>query len=155
MTVVASAEVEGRPVVQAVNSMGRPKLAPEPPKLRVHLDPVGASTTNAVGLRVLDIAPGGTATARLRIERRGFDGVVTFSVDNLPHGVIVENLGLNGITFLPEESERDISLAAVKWVSEMERPFHAVENQAGRQTSEPLLLRVRKTGTAGTPPTPQ
>ena len=150
VTVIASAEVEGRPVVQAVNSIGRPRLAPEPPKLRVHLEPVGASTTNAVGLRILDIAPGGTATARLRIERRDFDGVVTFSVDNLPHGVIVENLGLNGITFLPEESERDISLAAVKWVSDLERPFHAVENQAGRQTSEPLLLRVRKTGPAGT-----
>ncbi len=144
VTVVASADLEGRPVVQTAGSLGRPKLALDPPKLLVHLEPLGPVTTNAAGLRVLEINPGGTASARLRIERRGLDGVVTFSVDNLPHGVIVENLGLNGITFLPEENEREISLAAVKWVAELERPFHAVENQAGRQTSEPILLRVGK-----------
>ena len=146
VTAVASAEVDGRPVVQAAGSLGRPKLAMDPPKLRVHLEPVGPVMTNAAGLRVVEIAPGGTASARLRIERRGFEGVVTFSVDNLPHGVIVENLGLNGITFLPEENEREISLAAVKWVEDLERPFHAVENQAGRQTSEPVLLRVGSLG---------
>ncbi len=147
VTVVATAEVEGRPVAMAVNNLGRPKLAGAPPKLLVRLDPIESGATNHAGIAPISITPGGTARARLSIVRQGYDGVVTFSVDNLPHGVIVENLGLNGITFLAEENEREISLAAAKWVEETDRPFFAVEGQAGRQTSEPLMLRVRREAT--------
>ena len=143
VTVVATAEVEARPVAVAVNSLGRPRLSPEPARLRVHLEPVTvAEGEESIGLPRVALTPGGTARAHLRIERLGFDGVVTFSVDNLPHGVIVENLGLNGITFLADETGREISIAAARWVAPMERPFHAVENQAGRQASRPLLLQV-------------
>ena len=140
--VVASAKAEGRSIALAVNNLGRPRLAAEPAKLLVSLEPYGGST-NASEATVF-IRPGGTATARLRLKRNGFEGVVVFSIDNLPHGVIVENLGLNGITFLADENEREISFAAAKWVSELDRPFHAVENQAGRQTSQPLALLVRR-----------
>ena len=143
VSVVATAEMEGRPVALAVNPLGRPKLATEPPKLNVRLLPV-ASEVTSVGLPVVTISPGGTARAKLQIVRNGFDGVVTFSVENLPHGVIVENLGLNGITFLAGENEREISFSAVPWVNEQDRPFFAVENQAGRQTSGPVLLQVRR-----------
>ncbi|MBN8249377.1 MAG: hypothetical protein J0L84_18280, partial [Verrucomicrobia bacterium] len=144
MTVVATAEVQGRPVAMAVNSLGRPKLAAEAPRIRVHLDlPAGAGAASGSSNAALELESGGTTRARLRIERLAFDGVVTFSVDNLPHGVIVENLGLNGITFLADESEREISLAAARWVQPQERPIFAVEQQAGRQTSPPVLLRVR------------
>lgn len=143
VSVVATAEIEGRPVALAVNSLGRPKLVTEPPKLKVTLLPLAPSALSP-GLPVVTISPGGTARARLQIVRNGFDGVVTFSVDNLPHGVIVENLGLNGITFLAGENEREISFSAVPWVTEQDRPFFAVENQAGRQTSGPVLLQVRR-----------
>jgi len=143
VTGVATAEVQGRPVAMAVPSLGRPKLAPQAPRIRVHLDPIGGSEPPAgESFPVVSLESGSTTRARLRIERRGFDGVVTFSVDNLPHGVIVENLGLNGITFLPEESEREISLAAAPWVEPQDRLFYAMEEQAGRQTSMPVLLRV-------------
>jgi hypothetical protein len=141
--VVATAEVDGRPVALAVNPLGRPKLATEPPKLRVSLQPV-VPAAPSTDLPVVSISPGGTARANLQIVRNGFDGVVTFSVENLPHGVIVENLGLNGITFLSGENEREISFSAVSWVADQDRPFFAVENQAGRQTSGPVLLRVRR-----------
>ncbi|MCW5558634.1 MAG: hypothetical protein KIT22_12485, partial [Verrucomicrobiae bacterium] len=145
VTVVATAEVQGRPVAMAVPSLGRPKLAPEPPRIRVHLAPIESPAPPAETLfPVVSLEPGGTARAHLRIERRGFDGVVTFSVDNLPHGVIVENLGLNGITFLADENEREISLSAARWVEPQDRLFYALENQAGRQTSSPVLLHVRR-----------
>ena len=108
VTAVATTEVEGRSVAMAVNNLGRPKLAKEPPKLIVRLDPVSADAADAKGISV---NPGGTARAKLSIVRRGFDGVVTFGVDNLPHGVIVENLGLNGITFLADEN---VSLHATR-----------------------------------------
>ena len=139
---VASARIDHRAVAVAVNRLGRPRLLAETPKLLVSLEPSGLQT-NAGSTTVL-IRPGSTAQARLKIQRNGFAGVVVFSLENLPHGVIVENLGLNGITFLPEENEREISFAAAPWVGELERPFHAVESQAGRQTSRPLVLQVRR-----------
>jgi WD40 repeat protein/mono/diheme cytochrome c family protein len=145
VTVVATAEVEGRPVAMRVNNLGRPKLAKEPPKLLVRLEPVNADASDTNGIV---LHPGGTARAKLSIVRNGLDGVVTFGVDNLPHGVIVENLGLNGITFLAGENEREISLAAARWVGELERPFYAVENQAGRQTSHPVWLRLKRSPAA-------
>lgn len=143
VTVVASGRVEGRFVAMAVNTPGKPTPRTEAPKLLVRLDPVEGTSREVV------IAPGGTARAKLSIVRNGFDGVVTFSVDNLPHGVIVENLGLNGITFLGDENEREIFLSCVRWVADLERPFHAVENQAGRQTSPSLMLKVRRGAMAG------
>jgi hypothetical protein len=71
-------------------------------------------------------------------------GYTNFDVDNLPHGVIVDNIGLNGVLIAKDQNEREIFLTAAKWVPETDRLCFAVENQAGRQTSRPVLLHVRK-----------
>lgn len=141
VTVVATAKPDGRAVAMAVDNLGRPKLAKEPAKLLVTLRPDGVP---ADAPAVIDIAPGTTVTARLSVKRNGFTGVVRFEVDDLPHGVIVADLGLNGITLLENESERTIFLNAAKWVADLDRPIHAVETATGRQTSMPVTLRVRK-----------
>lgn len=138
VTVTATARVEGRLHALAVDLPPRPAMDPGPAKLEVRLEPIAGADREVV------LHPGGTARVRLGIIRHGFNGVVTFAVNNLPHGVIVDNLGLNGITFLGDENEREIFLSAARWVDEMERPFHAVENAAGRQASEPLLLKIRR-----------
>ena len=44
------------------------------------------------------------------------------------------------------ETEREIFLTAAKWVPETDRLCFAIENQAGRQTSLPVMLHVRKAG---------
>ena len=79
----------------------------------------------------------------VKVERNGFKGRMRFDVENLPHGVIVDNIGLNGVLIPKGENERQIFLTAAKWVSEMDRFCYAIENQAGRQTSLPVLLKVR------------
>jgi hypothetical protein len=56
----------------------------------------------------------------------------------------VDNIGLNGVLIPKGENERQIFLTAAKWVPEQDRFCYAVENQAGRQTSLPVLLHVRK-----------
>ena len=90
------------------------------------------------------MAPGRTVPAWLKIKRNGHDDLVTFTIENLPHGVIVDNIGLNGVLIPKGESERQIFLTAAKWVPEQDRLCYAVENQVGRQTSLPVLLHVRK-----------
>ncbi|HKS37659.1 MAG TPA: hypothetical protein VJW76_10750, partial [Verrucomicrobiae bacterium] len=150
--VTASARVDGRPVVMAVNNFGKIKLG-EKPKLFVSFEPMpdreGATTaSNEQGSRPLEItiAPGQTVPAILRIQRNGHEDLATFTVENLPHGVIVDNIGLNGVLIPKGENEREIVLTAARWVPETDRLCYAVENQAGRQTSLPVLLHIRKPG---------
>ena len=38
----------------------------------------------------------------------------------------------------------EIFLTAAKWVPETDRPCYAIANEAGKQTSLPLMLHVRK-----------
>jgi hypothetical protein len=88
------------------------------------------------------IKPGESVTAMLEIERRGYDGELRFEVENLPHGVIVDNIGLNGIMVRAGENRRQVFLTAAKWVAPTVRPIHAVADREGSQTSPPVSLRV-------------
>ena len=147
--VTATATVAGQPVTREVNNLGKIKLA-EKPKLFVALEPYDATATNFVERSITDkpleitIAPGQSLPAWLKIKRNGFDEVVTFTVESLPHGVIVDNIGLNGVLIPKGESARQIFLTAAKWVPETDRLCFAKANQAENQTSLPLLIHVRK-----------
>ena len=92
----------------------------------------------------LVIAPGERLPAWLKIKRNGHEDLVTFFVEDLPHGVIVDDIGLNGVLIPKGENERKIFLSAAKWVPEQERWCYAIEQNAGKQTSRPVLLKVRK-----------
>ncbi len=149
--VTAKAIVDGKAVTKEVNNLGKIKLG-DKPKLWVYLEPyTEAASTNAPRSLAgqpseLAIAPGQTIPAWLRIMRNGHEDLVTFFVENLPHGVIVDNIGLNGVLIPKGENARQIFLNAAKWVPETDRPCYAIEQQAGKQTSAPILLHVRKAG---------
>lgn len=97
------------------------------------------------------IAPGATVSCWLRVDRRGDDALIGVDVENLPHGVIVDNIGLNGVQIRAGENEREIFLTCAKWVGEQDRLCHVVvgsaRNDAVRddaaQTGFPILLKVR------------
>ena len=136
-----------------MNTFGKITLA-EKPKLFVALEPYDETVTNFVERSVTDkpleitIAPGQIIPAWLKVRRAGHDDVITFTVDNLPHGVIVDNIGLNGVLIPKGQSERQIFFSAAKWVPETDRLIHAQAKQAGNPTSLPVLLHVRKAGDA-------
>ncbi len=138
--VVARAMIAGSPVAKDLPSLGRIQLA-ERPKVIVHLLPDDASANAEDGVT---IAPGTTVTARLKVERHGFDGRIQFDVRNLPHGVIVDNIGLSGVLIPEGQTERQIFLTAEKWVPETSRPFHATAQVEGNQVSRPLVLHVKR-----------
>jgi WD40 repeat protein len=132
MVVTAKATVDGNEVVKPVNSLGQLKLGPKP-KLLVRLEPAD-----------LVVAPGTTVSAMLKVERNGHDDLVTFSVDNLPHGVIVDNIGLSGVLMPKGENERQIFITADAWVPDTSRLCFAVANQVGNQSSPPVTIHVRR-----------
>jgi hypothetical protein len=80
----------------------------------------------------------------LRVERNGFNDRIAFGVDNLPHGVIVDDIGLSGVLIPEGQSERTVFLRAEPWVSEQSRLFHATAQVEGNQSSLPMRLVVKK-----------
>ena len=149
MTATAFAMVDGKEVKKSVNDLGKIKLG-DKPKLWVYLEPTAAplstntvSSTPAKPLE-LTIVPGQSIPAWIKVRRNGYDDLITFTVENLPFGIIVDNIGLNGVLIPKGESDRQIFLTSAKWVADMDRPCYAIENQAGRQTSLPVMLHVRR-----------
>jgi len=135
--VTATANVDGNEVTKEIGTLGEVKLL-DAPQVRVFLEPLDKSQDRLV------IEPGTTIKCMLRIERNGFDKLINFRPLNLPHGVIVDNIGLNGIMIVAGASEREIFLSAEKWVPNTERNFSMQTFGVGEQVSSPIVLEVRR-----------
>src|SRR5665213_865114 len=146
--VSATAMVEGMEMSKAVNTFDKIKLG-EKAKLLVDFEPYDAANTNFTARSVtnkpmeITIAPGETVPAWLKIERHGLDGLVTFTGENFPHGVIIDNIGLSGVLIPADETRRQIFLFAPKWVPDSDRLCHCKAAQEGEPTTLPILLHVR------------
>jgi hypothetical protein len=146
----ATALINGQTVSKEVGTLGKITLAGKS-KLFVALEPYHEQETNFVERAISDkpleitIAPGQSVPAWLKIKRNGHDDLVTFSVESLPHGVIVDNIGLNGVLIPKGQDSRRIFLTAAKWVPEVDRLCFAKASQAESPTSLPMMLHVRKT----------
>lgn len=151
--VTAAAVVNGQQIAKEAVELGELKLA-ERPKYLVQVIPSTAeqpaadkpSATSSQATE-LTIAPGETISAVVKVERNGFDGEIKFGGEkagrNLPHGVYVDNIGLNGLMLLQGESERTFFITAAKWVPDTTRTFHLRSEAEGNQTSWPVVLHVR------------
>ncbi|WP_395747119.1 c-type cytochrome domain-containing protein [Prosthecobacter sp.] len=105
----------------------------------------------------ITLAPGQTVKAWIRAVRMGNDGLLSLDVHGLPHGVIVDDIGLNGVQIREKENERPIFFRAANWVKDQDKLVHAAlssarneHDSAGLQTSFPVLMKIRKpAGVAG------
>lgn len=141
VTLLATATIDGQLVTKTVGGIGEIKLE-KPAQVRVKLVPDNPQyTTKDQGLV---IEPGTTITAKIVVERNGFEDDIKFDVDNLPHGIIVDNIGLSGVLVRKQEAERQIFLTARPWVPETDRLIHAVTQVAGNQASPEIRLSVRR-----------
>lgn len=148
--ITASANVLGKRVVHEVAAPVMPKLK-DAPKLFVSLHPGTAdhkapqfSAGDPARPREITIAPGEIIPAWLVAKRSGEKNVLRFDVENLPHGVIVDSLGLNGITLLEGQESVEIFIKVESWVPEQERLAYVACREAGKQASLPVRIRVRK-----------
>ena len=118
LTLVARASIGGAPVsreAERVDPLDIVALAPRP-------DLVVTTTAERV-----ELAPGGEATLTVKVERHnGFTGRVPISVMNLPHGVRVDDIGLNGVMITEEETSRTVHLVAESWVQPHSQPIVVV-----------------------------
>ena len=94
---------------------------------------------------VLSIQPGQTISAFLTLDRINHKTVVSFGKEdagrNLPHGVFVDNIGLNGLLLLKGQSQRQFYITASPVAEPGTYPFHLKSNVNG-VTSYPATLVV-------------
>lgn len=93
---------------------GRPVIMAREPDLKVAASP-----------ETIRLEPGGRAPVLIRVERgAAFNGRVPVNLKNLPYGVRVLDIGLNGILVTETETERTAILYAEPWVAPQTRIVH-------------------------------
>jgi hypothetical protein len=148
--VTATATIGDRETTHPVNPLGEIKLG-EKPKLRVRIGPVEGGARpigdSPGGPPEFEIHPGQTITLKVKVERDGHVGPVPFGTlgagRNLPFGVYVDNLGLNGLLILEDQDERTFFITADRSVPPQTRHFHLDTAAAGGHSSHPVVLHVR------------
>jgi hypothetical protein len=136
------ASVDGRDLVRAANTN-----ADDEPSLQlvsVIPPPDVVVTTEA---KEVAIEPGKEVTVTLHVERQnGFKGRVPCSVENLPPGVEVVNVGLNGVLVTEAQTSRTFTLRAEDWAKPIDQPIYVVgeveSNSPTMHPSAPLQLKV-------------
>lgn len=147
--IIATAPMFNKDVVRSVAPPKEWKVA-DKAKLLVRLSrpgepPPTIESGDEIAIPEITIVPGKRTRCQLSIERNGFENLLKFDINNLPHGVIVDDIGLSGVMIPKGATERTLFLAAEDWVPETVRTFHAVGLAEGNQASFPLKIRVLPT----------
>jgi hypothetical protein len=130
-----------------INGQDRARVANEdaPLVLASVIPPPDAVVT--AGPSRITLEPGQEVKVTLNVERRnGFQGRVPCTVQNLPPGVRVVNIGLNGVLVTETQSTRTFTLRAEDWAKPITQPIYVVgeveSNSPTMHPSAPLLVEV-------------
>ena len=146
----AMANLNGMPVTRTTGGIPQMKGEGQPPVVvslqnnERNADGLDFSRSPGAKPAELALAPGATTSAWIVLKRGTAKGALRFDVENLPHGVVVDNLGLSGITLLEGQNAGEIFIKAAAWVPETERLVFAVCRDAGKQASLPMRLRIQR-----------
>jgi hypothetical protein len=141
LQVVGRAQIGGRSVARAADPQDELKLIALMPRPDIQM---------AVLTKTVTLEPGGTAEVKVAIKRNNeFGGRVPVEVRNLPPGVRVLDVGLNGVLINEDENERSFVLEALPTAEPIRQPIVVagkVETRSPQQTSyaaEPIELVVK------------
>ncbi len=150
-TVTAAATINGQEVTHDAGNLGEIKLAPAPTLLARIVPRDGGAVPVATpenGPLEFEMYPGETIMLGVELQRNGFDGVVGFGTTgagrNLPFGVYIDNLGLNGLLLLEGQNEREFFVTASPWVRPQSRLFFINAAVEGNLATQPVLLHIKE-----------
>jgi hypothetical protein len=140
--IVGRATIQGREMIRIANKDG----SKDPPLQLASITPP-ADVTVTTDSDQLSIEPGKEITVTLHVDRHnGFKGRVPCFVQNLPPGVRVVNVGLNGVLVTETQSSRTFTLRAEEWAQPIDQPIYVVgiveSNSPTMHPSAPVLLKV-------------
>ncbi|MDF1861064.1 MAG: hypothetical protein P1U87_12680 [Verrucomicrobiales bacterium] len=146
----ATAKVNGRKVEKSLGGLGKIEVGPAA-KALIQIESDGASGKVAGdGILEFTVTPGETITARVVAQRLGFEERIDLGKEdsgrNLPHGLYVDNIGLNGLMIPVGKSEQRFFITAANWVPATVREFHLQTTVDGKQVSMPARIRVVPAG---------
>ena len=147
-SITATAIIDGVTVRKEAISLGTIKLDETAVIIASIVGPdEGEGLPGSARSNELFMDAGETITAVVRIDRNGFEGRVGFGTAdagrNLPHGVFVDNIGLNGLLIVEGQDEREFFITAAPWVAATRRLFHLRTESEGNLTTRPIWLNVR------------
>jgi hypothetical protein len=139
---VGHAKADGHDLIRTANRDGD---GDAPLQLASVIPPPDVVVTTEA--RQVSLEPGKEVTVTLHVERQnGFKGRVPCSVANLPPGVEVVNVGLNGVLVTEAQTSRTFTLHAEDWAKPIDQPIYVVaeveSSSPTRHPSAPLLLKV-------------
>lgn len=156
LKIAAKAKINGKDVTRDAGTFGRVTLGTQP-KFVIVLEPdhggkpVMRELKDEMKPLEITLVPGQTVKAWLRAVRMNDNGLINLDVHGLPHGVIIDDIGLNGVQIRAGENERPIFFRAAKWVQDQDKLCHGAissarneHDSAGLQTSFPILMKIRK-----------
>lgn len=146
--ITGHAQIAGREISRDVPTLGQIK-AGSPAKVTVEILPgPDRSYVKETAGQPLEftIRPGQTITARVRATRHDFKDRIELGNEdcgrNLPHGLYVDNIGLNGLLIVEGQTEREFVITASKVAKPGVRTFHLRAKADGNQVSPFALIRV-------------
>jgi hypothetical protein len=150
-TARASARIGDREVTHEVNGLGTIAWGEKAP-FRVAIvaskggpAPVGPEMDGEVP--TYEMRRGSTIELNVRVDRGEFKGQLPFGTQgagrNLPFGAIVDDLGLNGLLILEDQTERSFFIKADAVTAEGERLFHLNTSAGEGVATPPVRLRIK------------
>jgi hypothetical protein len=146
--ITARAQINGREISHEISGLRQIKVG-EKPKLTVEIlpGPDSSQVRQSPGQPLeFTIRPGQTITARVRATRHDFKERIELGVEdsnrNLPHGLYIDNIGLNGLLVVEGQTEREFFITAAKIAKPGLRTFHLRAKVDGNQVSPYALIRV-------------
>jgi WD40 repeat protein len=142
----AHAEILGRHFERAAGNTGKLTFAKSPPVVAKILPANGKLEEDLSGW-TLSIPNGETIAARVAVKRReGFNNEIGFGKEfagrNMPHGVYIDNIGLNGLLLLEGQHEREFFITADPMSTRGKRLFFLTAEIDGGLTTPPVELEV-------------
>lgn len=139
---VGHATVDGRDVTRVAN---HEESEDEPLQLASITPAPDVTVTTPV--KEVALEPGKEVKVTLNVERHnGFTGRVPCDIANLPPGVRVVNVGLNGVLVTEAQTSRTFTLRAEDWARPIDQPIYVVavveSNSSTSHPSAPILLKV-------------
>ena len=147
---VATANIAGTDVTKTFKGLGEIKVEESNPKVVFQIVRDSADelpeTRNFDQPLVFEIRPGESIQAHIVSKRNGHGGPIKFGNEgagrNLPHGVKVDDIGLNGLMIPKGQTRQRFFIKAEPFVQPQTRTFHLVVDNVNKLVGPPVVLKV-------------